>query len=515
MRAAINNLSLRTQRALDSIDGVLDRLTPYRLVLYSLLTFVVWAIFAAFIGEAAFEWYEILASTAWLIVLTVAANFELSKLLNIPSNKESDFITALILALILSPAQEFNDYLILAAAAVAAVLSKYLLVYGRRHVFNPAALGAFAVASLFNYFPSWWVGSAILVPVVFVAGQLILRKMKRYGMVSVFMVIYLGYLVINFFLKDQTGELFSIIWLGLTATPVLFFAYVMLIEPSTSPHKLPQMLAYAAFIGMLYSVSDFKFAPEEALLLGNVFAFIIAPNRRLELALKQKKKEAKDIYSYVFEGKKNLRFAAGQYMEWTLPMAKADTRGNRRYFTVSSAPTEDELIFTVKQPTPGSSFKAELGELKEGSRILAYQLEGSFVLPKDSGQKLAFMAGGIGVTPFRSIVKYLLDTDQKRDIVLLYSANSADEFAFTDLFKQSQKAGVTTHYAVSGERPNNWRGFSGQINSKVIKVAFPDYKERIFYISGPYGFVTALRQTLLKMGLPRQKIVSDYFPGYG
>jgi ferredoxin-NADP reductase len=499
----MKDLILQGQRALDLIDRFLDRLTSYRLVLYSLIAFVSWAIFASLIDEVSFEWYEILGSAAWLVAVCFGVNLVASKFFNIPRNKESDLISALILALILLPAQEVNDYLILAVAGSVAMLSKYFLVFSKRHIFNPAALGAFSVGLLFDYYPAWWVGTIFLVPLVFVAGQLILRKMKRYWMVSVFMGVYLGYLIFNYFNKDLSGGLFDVIWIGLTATPVLFFAYIMLTEPSTSPHKLPQMLIYAATVGILYSVTSLGYAPEEALLIGNLLAFVMAPNRRLELALVQRQQEAKDIYSYIFSGKKNLQFAAGQYMEWTLPAAKTDRRGNRRYFTVSAAPTEENLMFTVKEPTPRSSFKTGLDELKEGDKMLAYQLEGSFTLPKDASQKLAFLAGGIGVTPFRSIIKYLLDTKQKRDITMLYSANNAEEFAFTNLFNKAEPAGITTHHLLR------------QIDSRVIKKAIPDYKDRLFYISGPYAFVTAMRQTLLKMGVPRNKIVSDYFPGYG
>jgi ferredoxin-NADP reductase len=414
-----------------------------------------------------------------------------SRFRKIPRNKESDLITALILALILTPAHDFGDYLILAAAGALAMLSKYLLVYGKRHIFNPAALGVFTVAQLFDYHPSWWVGTVALTPLVFVAGQLILRKMKRYLMVSAFMVVYLGYLIANFMLKDQSGQLFHIVWLGLTATPVLFFVYIMLTEPSTSPHKLSQAMPYAMLVAALYSVARLHTAPEGALLIGNVLAFAMSPSRRLELALVNRKQEAKDIYSYIFGGKKNLSFRPGQYLEWTLPIAKTDSRGNRRYFTISSSPTEDNLVFTVKQPTPRSSFKTGLDHLKQGDKILAYQLEGSFVLPKDKNQRLAFIAGGIGVTPFRSITKYLIDSKQNRDIVLLYSANNAREFAFTNLFDKAKEAGVAAYYAVSANPPANWD------------------------ISGPYGFVTSVRESLLKMGLPESKIVTDYFPGYG
>lgn len=516
MPASINNLNLQAQRALDAVDGLLDRLTSYRLVLYSLLAFVVWALFASFLDEVAFKWYEILGSAVWLLAVCYVSNLAISRLLNIPRNKESDLITALILTLILLPAQDVNDYLILAAAGTVAMLSKYVLVYGKRHIFNPAAFGAFSVGLLFDYFPAWWVGTTILVPLVFIAGQLILRKMKRYLMVSVFMAVYLGYLVFNFLSDGQGSDLPNIIWIGITATPVLFFAYIMLTEPSSSPHKLPQMLAYAAVVGVLYSVTDLKFAPEEALLLGNLFAFIMAPSRRLELSFQGKRQEANDVYSYTFSSKRHPSFAPGQYMEWTLPVAKADSRGNRRYFTVSASPTEEYLMFTIRQPQERSSFKTELDKLPKGGKILAYQLEGSFVLPKNTQQKLVFIAGGIGVTPFRSIIKYLLDIRMRRDIVLLYSASVPTGFAFGDLLKRASHAGVKTHYILSGdEPPANWTGLKGLIDNKIIKSTIPDYKERIFYISGPYGMVITVKNNLLKMGIKRQQIKTDYFPGYG
>src|SRR3990172_8268922 len=113
MRASVKKISLHGQTYLDFVDRLLDQLTSYRLVLYSLIVFVVWAVFAALISEVAFEWYEILGSTAWLMVVCVAVNLAVSKFFNIPRNKESDFISACILALILLPAQDFNDYLIL------------------------------------------------------------------------------------------------------------------------------------------------------------------------------------------------------------------------------------------------------------------------------------------------------------------------------------------------------------------------------------------------------------------
>ncbi|HEX5395281.1 MAG TPA: hypothetical protein VFW52_02965 [Candidatus Saccharimonadales bacterium] len=502
MHAFINKIVRRGQQAVDETDGVLDRITSYRIVLYSLLAFLIAAMAAALAGKVGSEWYQIAASAIWLVIVCYAVNLAASKLLNIPRNKESDLITALILALILLPAQGLNDYLILAAAGAVAMLSKYVLVYGKRHIFNPAALGAFAVAKIFDYFPAWWVGTKYLAPLVFIAGLLIMRKMKRYLMVSAFMLVYMAYLVINFYNIGLSGSLAHVVWIGLISTPVLFFAYIMLTEPSTSPHKLNQMLVYAAVVAVLYSVTSLGVSPEEALLIGNIVAFIMAPSRRLELSLLSKKQESKDIYSYIFSSERPLKYSPGQFMEWTLPAAKTDSRGNRRYLTLSSSPTENDLMFTVRQPQQRSSFKTELDRLPKGGKILAYELEGSFVLPADNSQKLAFIAGGIGATPFRSITKYLIDSGQNRDITLLYAADNPGDFVFSRLFKEASQSGIITRHII------------GRLRAQDLKDAIPDYKNRKFYISGPYGFVVSLRQTLLKMGLPRKNIVSDYFPGY-
>jgi glycine betaine catabolism B len=154
-------------------------------------------------------------------------------------------------------------------------------------------------------------------------------------------------------------------------------------------------------------------------------------------------------------------------------------------------------------PKPASTFKQRLAGLKAGEDILAAQVSGEFMLPKSEKQKLAFIAGGIGVTPFRSMIKCLIDLKQNRPIKMLYSANTSKEFAFTDLFKQAEDNGLQTLY------------YPGRIDKNVIKKAFPDSSERTFYISGPYGFVRSVKDALLTMGVPSKKIVSDYFPGYG
>lgn len=491
-----NSLALSWQKLSGSIDRVNDRFTSYRLMLYFLLALVVWAVIGSFFNFVPYNWHEILAAAVWLLVVCWVVNELLARLLNIPANKESNLITALILTLILQPPLDAHGVAVLGAAGAVAMASKYVIVWRKSHVFNPAAAGAFIAGWAFHYDPAWWVGTKFMTPIVVIGGILILRKMKRFTMVGLFLLIYILYLIFG----SGIGTDGHFLWLAIISTQVLFFAVVMLTEPATSPTSARQYLTYAGLVGILYSVVKLHISPEAALLIGNMFTFAAQPNRRYELSFVKRAPEADGIYSYLFAKPPGLNFAAGQYMEWTIAQHKSDSRGNRRYFTISSAPEEDFMMFTLKQPPKASAFKQSLAHLKPGDKILAAHLAGSFTLPPDPAQKLAFLAGGVGITPFRSMVKNIADSNQPRDAALIYSATTQAEIAFKDLFKQ---AGIKTHYIV------------GQpLDSRGIKELLPDYKHRLFYVSGPYGFVQAMEQALLKLDVARSKIIVDFFPGY-
>lgn len=503
------------RKLFEPVNRALDQITSYRLVLYFLLVLVLFAAGISAFGLLPYSPQQILSSTLVLLAASWASSYLFSSYLDIPRNAESDFISALILSLVLSPASSLGDIGILAAAGFLAMASKYVLVINRRHFLNPAAFGALLAALLFEYFPSWWVGTAALTPLVVAGGLLILRKMERFAMVGVFLGVYAIILGLN--IMSGSGDLIAALKISLSSTALLFFAVVMLTEPLTSPYNLKKALAYALLVGVLYSHGDLRLAPEEALLLGNVFAFLLTRDRRVQLDFVRSTKEASGIYSYHFKADRQLKFKPGQFLEWTLPARRSDSRGNRRYLTIASSPTEKNLMATVKQPDSPSLFKQKLGQFRPGSRLLVSHLSGDFTLPKDSSQKLAFIAGGVGITPFRSMVKYLVDMRQKRDIIMLYSATSPQELAFVDLFNRAENFGVKTSYAIS--RPKqplpSWNGHVGPVRSAHLKKLVPDYFERTFYISGPYGFITAIRGELEKLGVPRNKIKSDYFPGYG
>jgi len=152
-----------------------------------------------------------------------------------------------------------------------------------------------------------------------------------------------------------------------------------------------------------------------------------------------------------------------------------------------------------------------------GDLIMAGQLAGDFTLPRNKKKKLVFIAGGIGITPFRSMVKHLSDRDEKRDIILLYSNRTVAEIAYRDIFDEaSRKIGLKTIYAItgSGEIPPEGNGRHGHIDGALIRREVPDYRDRIFYISGTHTMVSATETTLKALGVSREQIKTDFFPGF-
>src|SRR5713226_5392040 len=306
----------------------------------------------------------------------------------------------------------------------------------------------------------------------------------------------------------------------LVESPLFFFAAIMLTEPLTAPPTRKLKRVYAVITGILFipqiHVGPIYSTPELALVIGNVYSYIVSPKQKVALKLKRKSKMASDIVDFVFRPAQRLVFEPGQYMEFTLAHAKPDSRGNRRFFTLASSPTEENLHLGVRFYANSSSFKNALYRIDSRSKIIAGQIAGDFTLPQDPKQKLVFIAGGIGITPFRSMLKYLLDRKEQRDIVLFYANRTADEIAYKDILGEGQtQLGIKAFYTLTNTNviPRNWRGLVRRIDEHMILGAVPDYMERTFYVSGPPDMVRAYDHILKNMGVKSNQIKKDFFPG--
>jgi ferredoxin-NADP reductase/Na+-translocating ferredoxin:NAD+ oxidoreductase RnfD subunit len=498
------------------IDNLLNRVTMYRLVLYYLASLLAAAFIFGFFGILPYDPTAIAFSTVVVLAACWGTNWVAAKLFGAVTNVESAYITALILALIIPPVTAANHAGVgfLVFASVWAMASKYLFALGKRHLFNPAAFGVALSALVIGQSATWWAGGNLpLLPFVLAGGLLIVRKLQRFDLVAAFTAA----LFVAVAATSSAGNAVTGFEQTLLHSAFFFFAFIMLTEPLTTPPTRTLRIAYGAFVGFLFAPNvhfgSLYLSPELALLAGNVLSYAISPKGRFMLALKSVQESAKDTYDFVFAPDRRPAFAPGQYMEWTLGHRYPDNRGNRRYFTIASSPTESDVHLGVKFYPQASTFKRALAGMKTGDKISASHIAGGFTLPRDPRKKLVFIAGGIGATPFRSMMQYLLDRGEARPIAMLYSNKTSADIAYKETFdRAAAELGIKTVYALTDEKPSN--AFSGPINAALIRREIPDYLDRTFYISGPHAMVEAFKKTLREMGVSRFRIKSDFFPGF-
>lgn len=498
------------------IDRYLDHTTMYRLVLHYLVLLLAVSFLLGFVHVIPRDPTALAFSTTLLLASSYLANRIFAWVFSVPPNVESVHITALILALIMDPVTAADPAGVgaLVFAAVWANAAKYIFAIGRKHIFNPAAFGVVLTALLLDHPATWWVGGNLpLLPFVLAGGMLVVRKLRRFDLVASFVLVAAAVGLATAAPAQWGGALSE----TLLHSPLFFFAFVMLTEPLTAPTGRWQRLAFAVLVGALFApnvhVGSFYFTPELALLAGNLFAWAVGPRGRLVLTLDRIERVAADAYDFVFSSDRRLAFQPGQYLEWTLPVPHPDNRGNRRYFTLASAPTEDELRLGVKFYPRSSAFKQSLSRMVPGDAIHVTQLAGAFILPSDPRKKLAFIAGGIGITPFRSMLRTLLDEREARDIVVVYGVERPQAIAYRHVLDAAEKElGIPTVYAV--ERGAAADQYPGLIDANLIQQAVPDMAERTFYVSGPQSMVDAVRRTLHALGVPRSRIKVDFFPGF-
>ena len=469
----------------------------YRLVLYFLIILVGYSILLGLVGAIPGLGLNLLFSSLFLVGVGWLTNQTFAKIYAAPTNVESVYISALILALIITPPHALSGLPFLAGAAALTMASKFILAIGKKHIFNPVAIAVWLTSVTMGQFASWWIGHPAMLPLVVLGGLLVIRKTRRFGMVCSFLT---SAIVVILLTKSD-------LQLSLLYSPLVFFASVMLTEPQTTPPTNNLRLMYGILVGLLFIPrvhwGSVYLTPELALVLSNVFSYLVSPKQKLTMVLKDKIQVAAGVWDYVFTADQKLSFQPGQYLEWTLGHPHPDARGNRRYFSITSSPSEADSSFGIKFYPSGSSFKTYLANMSPGEKIMASQLAGDLTLPSDINRKCVFIAGGIGITPFRSMIKYLLDIHQLRPIILLYSNKTAAEVAYTDIFTRArQELGIKTVYKI------------GRINEAMIKSEVPDYQDRLFYLSGPHSLVSAFEVLLNQMGVSRSRIKIDFFPGY-
>ncbi|QQG41200.1 MAG: FAD-dependent oxidoreductase [Candidatus Woesebacteria bacterium] len=232
----------------------------------------------------------------------------------------------------------------------------------------------------------------------------------------------------------------------------------------------------------------------------------------MKLKLVKKNEEAKGSVSFFWEPEKPVNFLAGQYYYFTIPrLIYPDPKGTTRHFTISSSPTEGNLLRLTTKIREESGYKKTLDELPIGAEVEGEGPNGTFIFDEMVTGPQVFIAGGIGITPFRSMIKYLVDKNLKTPIYLIYS-NSKDDFVFKKELDEMIGAhqSIKIKYLVTE--------VDGRLDELKINRFIGDWKLEIgnltWWLCGPPPMIDAMEQVLGKLKITSDKIRSEKFTGY-
>ncbi|WP_168200374.1 ferredoxin--NADP reductase [Protaetiibacter larvae] len=497
------------------LDRLLGRVSMYLLVVGVLGTLSVVALVLALTGVLFLDPLAILVSAVVLSAASLLANQALGLLFRVRPSTASGVITAQLLLFVLEPTLDPAGLVGLALAAAVAAASKYLIAWRGRHLVNPAAAGALVAGLAGLAFSSWWIGTLPMLPFVAVGALLILWRTRRLGM-------GLGYLVVGTVISTTVFAVNGLAVPGalvtvLGSTPLVFVAGFMLSEPLTLPPRRWQRMAYAVIVAVLstvpYAIGTLRTTPEFALVVGGALAFLVGQRRAVRLELVEKRQLTATAWEFRFRPAAPVRFAAGQYLELTLPHARPDRGGIRRVFSIASAPGEAELALGVRIRAQASSFKRALLALEPGGRLRATGVWGDFVLPRSASTRFAFVAAGIGITPFVSQLRALADAGRAADAELLYAVRAASELAYRDELAATGCRVSVLSPDDPGALPDGWTWLgSDALSAELVHEAIPDAAARTVYLSGAPSDVARLRRALRASGIRR--IRTDVFLGY-
>ncbi len=236
----------------------------------------------------------------------------------------------------------------------------------------------------------------------------------------------------------------------------------------------------------------------------------------MRVRLKERRLETAEVISFIFDlGGQPFEYRPGQYVFCELDeLDFPDERGNRRHFTISSSPTEKDIVmFTTR--IRGSGFKETLRQAPVGYEINIGTPLGYFVVPEKEAPHCVFIAGGIGVTPYRSILRYALDVKEPIDAVMLYFNHSSADIIFRqELEEIAQQMSTFALVNVLSDPEPGWKGEKGRLNEALLEKWVPDLNQRLFWISGPPPMVKAYKELVKQTGVGDEAIRTDSFAGY-
>ena len=226
---------------------------------------------------------------------------------------------------------------------------------------------------------------------------------------------------------------------------------------------------------------------------------------------------AEGTMAFHFEKPSGFAFKAGQSADVTLiDPPDTDAEGNTRTFSIASPPFEDKLVFTTRMRD--TAFKRSLKNVPLATEVKIGSAAGSFTLHRNPAKSAVFLAGGIGITPFLSIVQQANHDRLPHKLYLFYSNRRPEDAAFLDTLQTLETTNpnfrlICTMTEMSKSK-KEWKGETVLIDKEMLSRHLAILQGPIYYIAGPPTMVAAMQQTLVSAGVEEDDIRAEEFAGY-
>ena len=239
------------------------------------------------------------------------------------------------------------------------------------------------------------------------------------------------------------------------------------------------------------------------------------PTNRVKLL--KREEVAEGTMSFYFEKPADFQFKPGQYLDCSLiDPPQTDAEGNIRTFSIASAPAESDLMVATRMRD--TAFKRVLKGMPLGSHLNIDGPLGSFTMHSNVSRAAVFLAGGIGITPFRSMIVNATRERLAHRLVLLYSNRRPEDAAFLEelqkIGSENRNCRVICVMTAIKKSKRLWDGETGYIDKAMLARSVHDVEAPIYYVAGPPMMVTAMKDVLTGAGVNEDDIRAEDFGGY-
>jgi ferredoxin-NADP reductase len=207
-------------------------------------------------------------------------------------------------------------------------------------------------------------------------------------------------------------------------------------------------------------------------------------------------------------------YRAGSYFWVELPdRGYQDEKGLRRHISLVTSPTEMRVVGLATR-LRDTAFKRTLAELEVGDEVAVEEPKGSFLLPENTSVEYVFIAGGIGITVFRSMLRYIADEGLPYRVTLVYSNRDRESAAFLDELEELERRIDGLRVVLTITEQEGWEGESRRIDADMLRDHLGDLETHRFYVAGPPAMAESVSESLLAAGVPEEQVVTSRFSGY-